>query len=33
MDEKEFLVVINHYFLKDKTVQETKAKLDYHYDA
>ena len=31
-DEKEFRVVIKHYFLKGKALQETKAKLDKHYN-
>jgi len=31
MDEKEFRVVIKHYFMKGKTPQETKEKLDKHY--
>lgn len=31
MDEKEFRVVIKHYFLKGKTPQTTKEKLDKHY--
>uniref|UniRef100_T1HQP8 Mos1 transposase HTH domain-containing protein n=3 Tax=Rhodnius prolixus TaxID=13249 RepID=T1HQP8_RHOPR len=28
MDEKEFRVLIKHYFMKGKTPQETKEKLD-----
>lgn len=31
MDEMEFRVVIKHYFMKGKTPQETKEKLDKHY--
>ncbi|CAK9833202.1 Mariner Mos1 transposase [Anthophora retusa] len=31
MDEREFRVVIKHYFLKGKTPQETKNKIDKHY--
>ena len=31
MDEKEFRVLIKHYFMKDKSPQETKEKLDKHY--
>ena len=31
MDEKEFRVLIKHYFMKGKTPQETKEKLDKHY--
>uniref|UniRef100_A0A0K2SWW6 Histonelysine Nmethyltransferase SETMARlike [Hydra vulgaris] n=1 Tax=Lepeophtheirus salmonis TaxID=72036 RepID=A0A0K2SWW6_LEPSM len=31
MDEKEFRVLIKHYFMKGKTPQETKKKLDKHY--
>uniref|UniRef100_T1HN64 Mos1 transposase HTH domain-containing protein n=1 Tax=Rhodnius prolixus TaxID=13249 RepID=T1HN64_RHOPR len=31
MDEKEFRVLIKHYFMKSKTPQETKEKLDKHY--
>lgn len=31
MDEKEFRVLTKHYFLKDKTPQEAKEKLDKHY--
>uniref|UniRef100_T1HMH2 Mos1 transposase HTH domain-containing protein n=1 Tax=Rhodnius prolixus TaxID=13249 RepID=T1HMH2_RHOPR len=33
MDEKEFRVLIKHYFMKGKTPQETKEKLDKHYGA
>uniref|UniRef100_T1H825 Mos1 transposase HTH domain-containing protein n=1 Tax=Rhodnius prolixus TaxID=13249 RepID=T1H825_RHOPR len=31
MDEKEFRVLTKHYFMKGKTSQETKEKLDKHY--
>jgi len=31
MDEKEFRVLIKHYFMKGKSPQETKEKLDKHY--
>uniref|UniRef100_T1I7G9 HTH_48 domain-containing protein n=1 Tax=Rhodnius prolixus TaxID=13249 RepID=T1I7G9_RHOPR len=31
MDEKEFRVLIKHYFMKGKTPEETKEKLDKHY--
>lgn len=31
MDEREFRVVMKHYFMKGKTAQETKTKLDKHY--
>uniref|UniRef100_T1IEP9 Mos1 transposase HTH domain-containing protein n=1 Tax=Rhodnius prolixus TaxID=13249 RepID=T1IEP9_RHOPR len=31
MDEKEFRVLIKHYFMKGKTPHETKEKLDKHY--
>uniref|UniRef100_T1I830 HTH_48 domain-containing protein n=1 Tax=Rhodnius prolixus TaxID=13249 RepID=T1I830_RHOPR len=31
MDEKEFRVLIKHYFMKGKTPQETKEKLGKHY--
>uniref|UniRef100_T1I7T0 HTH_48 domain-containing protein n=1 Tax=Rhodnius prolixus TaxID=13249 RepID=T1I7T0_RHOPR len=31
MDEKEFRVLIKHYFMKGKTPQETKEKLVKHY--
>ena len=31
MDEREFRVLIKHYFMKGKSHQETKEKLDKHY--
>jgi DNA-binding ferritin-like protein len=31
MDEREFLVLIKHYFMKGKSFQETKEKFDKHY--
>jgi hypothetical protein len=31
MDEREFRVLIKHYFMKGKSPQETKEKLDKHY--
>ncbi len=33
MNEKEFCVVIKYDFLKGKTVKETKAEFDKHYDS
>ena len=31
MDEREFRVLIKHYFMKGKSPQEAKEKLDKHY--